>query len=257
MSLPDREPSRFARPFSWLLVAMAALLAVGAVLGLRALAHERLETRLLATLPDEVPRDPELVTLATTLARPLYAQHCAICHGTQLQGNPTLGAPCLTDSVWLYGSGTVFDIERTLMYGIRSGHPKGHNLTDMPPLGLTGILTAAQVHDVVQYMLDLGGRAHDGQAALAGRELFSANCADCHGPDARGNADYGAPDLTVRVWNNGGDADSLYRSLYYGRRGVMPGWLGKLPLSHIRALAVYVHTMSHPPATGRDACRQQ
>jgi cytochrome c oxidase cbb3-type subunit 3 len=256
-TVADREPSRpRRRPAArWLLVALAAVLAGGAVLWLRARAGERLEARLLSNLPDVVLRDRALVKAAVAEARPLYLQHCAACHGAKLQGNSTLGAPCLTAGVWLYGTGTVFDIERTLMYGIRSGHPKSRNVTDMPPLGLTGMLGPGQIREVAQYVLELGGSGHDGEAALAGRQPYIEHCTDCHGADGRGNPDYGAPDLTAGRWNSGGDADSLYRSIYYGRHGVMPGWLGKLSLVQIRALAVYVHTMSHSPAAGKSACR--
>ncbi len=34
----------------------------------------------------------------------LFAQNCAACHGEQAKGNPEMGAPNLTDAVWLYGS---------------------------------------------------------------------------------------------------------------------------------------------------------
>ncbi|ANS85452.1 cytochrome-c oxidase, cbb3-type subunit III [Vibrio scophthalmi] len=44
---------------------------------------------------------------------------CAACHGTDGKGNPTLGAPDLTDQYWLFG-GTRDDVTQTVMYG-RSG----------------------------------------------------------------------------------------------------------------------------------------
>jgi len=34
----------------------------------------------------------------------LYADNCASCHGEQARGEPSLGAPDLTDAIWLYGS---------------------------------------------------------------------------------------------------------------------------------------------------------
>jgi cytochrome c oxidase cbb3-type subunit 3 len=248
MLFTDRESARAARRLAAraLLLVMGLIGVAGAFAGYRAIAQERLQARLLASLPDDVPRDPQLVQAAIGQGRPLYLQHCARCHGEQLQGNPALGAPCLSDAIWLYGNGTVFDIERTVMYGIRSTSPKAHNVTEMPALGLTGMLTPGQVREAAQHVLELSGRPHDGEAALAGKDLYLSTCADCHGADARGNPDYGAPDLTANVWNNGGDADSLYRSIYYGRHGVMPGWLGQLSLQQIRALAVYIHAASHP-----------
>ncbi|KII79332.1 cytochrome-c oxidase, cbb3-type subunit III [Vibrio renipiscarius] len=44
---------------------------------------------------------------------------CAACHGTDGKGNPTLGAPDLTDQYWLFG-GTRADVTETITYG-RSG----------------------------------------------------------------------------------------------------------------------------------------
>ena len=37
--------------------------------------------------------------------KPLFEQSCAACHGADGKGNPALGAPNLTDRIWLYGSG--------------------------------------------------------------------------------------------------------------------------------------------------------
>ena len=34
----------------------------------------------------------------------IFAQNCAACHGEKAKGNPEMGAPDLTDAVWLYGS---------------------------------------------------------------------------------------------------------------------------------------------------------
>ena len=46
----------------------------------------------------------------------LFAQQCAACHGEGGSGNQELGAPNLTDSIWLYG-GERSDIAETLRYG--------------------------------------------------------------------------------------------------------------------------------------------
>src|SRR5690606_18602629 len=40
---------------------------------------------------------------AAHLGRRLYLDNCAACHGMEAKGNTALGAPNLTDSVWLYG----------------------------------------------------------------------------------------------------------------------------------------------------------
>lgn len=210
-----------------------------------------MEGRLLASLPDAVLAHPSLVHFAVSEARPLFASHCAVCHGADMRGNTAVGAPNLTDRVWLYGDGSVYDIERTILYGVRSGLSKTHNVTDMPGYGLRGRLSSGQIDDLVQYLLKMNGRPHQAEAAEEGRALYYgvADCGDCHGSDARGDSDYGSPDLTVNVWNNGGDPQSLYRSIYFGRHRIMPAWIGKLTLEQIRALAVYVYVASHPSAS--------
>jgi cytochrome c oxidase cbb3-type subunit 3 len=227
---------------------LAAIVVIGLVM--IAVTHwqfERLQSRLLATPSEAVAADPALVRFATAQARPLYAQHCAACHGPDMHGNPALGAPNLTDAIWLYGEGRIFDIERTLLYGIRSGEDKAHNETDMPSFGLRGILSDAQISNVVQYVLQLSGRPYEAEAANEGRVVYAGtgNCGDCHGPDARGNSDYGAPDLTRNVWNSGGDPHSLYTTIYFGQHRIMPAWGGSLRLEQIRALATYVYAVSH------------
>ncbi len=226
---------------------LVALVAAGYAWQSHRAAVRRLQAQLLQAAPDAVIRRSDLVKAAVTEATPLYARYCAACHGDHMQGNTALGAPDLTDSHWLYGSGSVYDIERTVLYGIRSGNPRARNVTDMPAFGLTGMLKPGEIRELVEYLLMLDHRPYDGQAALAGRALYlsKGNCFDCHGTDALGNTDYGAPDLTADVWNSGGDPGTLYQSIYSGRHRVMPAWRGTLTLEQIRALSVYIYAVSH------------
>ncbi|HEY8587412.1 MAG TPA: cytochrome-c oxidase, cbb3-type subunit III [Rhodanobacter sp.] len=61
---------------------------------------------------------PHDATMAAA-GQPLFAT-CAACHGADGKGNQALGAPNLTDQVWLHG-GTVADIEKSIGEG-RQGH---------------------------------------------------------------------------------------------------------------------------------------
>ena len=49
---------------------------------------------------------------------------CAACHGPDGKGNQMLGAPNLTDEIWLYG-GSAEDIAQTINQG-RSGNMPAH-----------------------------------------------------------------------------------------------------------------------------------
>ncbi len=244
---PIPSPGRRAWIGRVAVLAAVALLLAGAALALNGFRTADQERRLMTLMPNDTVNHPDLVRMAVAQAKPLYAQHCAGCHGASLKGQPGI-APNLTDQTWLYGDGRVFSIERTILYGVRSTQQKSHDITEMPAFGLRGQLSDADIKNLVQYMLQLSRQPHDAQAAIAGKAVFNgpAACFDCHGPAGEGNPDYGAPDLGANVWLYGGDAVSLYNSVYYGRHGVMPAWIGKLTLEQIRALAVYVYVASHP-----------
>jgi len=77
----------------------------------------------------------------------LFATHCAMCHGAGGTGNQALGAPNLTDNVWLYG-GSQRRIIETIRDG-RSGRMPAHG----------DFLGEAKVHLLATYVysLSVGG----------------------------------------------------------------------------------------------------
>ncbi|WP_342070043.1 cytochrome-c oxidase, cbb3-type subunit III [Yoonia algicola] len=75
----------------------------------------------------------------------LFLDNCAACHGDNGMGNRDLGAPNLTDAIWLYG-GSVDTLEETIRYS-RFGV--------MPPWGER--LTEAEIKAVTAYVHQLGG----------------------------------------------------------------------------------------------------
>src|SRR5580658_2519270 len=103
MSDPTTAPAsilRARRSAKWLVTILTAAV-LGAAYGV-ARAHvqrEQLQTRLLAAAPDAVVKDGALLRFAVGQARPLFAAHCASCHGEDMRGNTALGAPDLTDRV--------------------------------------------------------------------------------------------------------------------------------------------------------------
>lgn len=63
--------------------------------------------------------NPAHVAVDLDAGKQLYATNCAMCHGPDGKGLQVLGAPNLTDKVWLYGS-SFAQVQQTIRYG-RSG----------------------------------------------------------------------------------------------------------------------------------------
>lgn len=228
---------------------LLAMLVAALVFGLQ---RRSLHARLVRTEPRRILEDPELLKEALRLGAPLYAQDCAGCHGMQLQGDPRRGVPNLARGAWLYGNDPI-DVEHTIYYGIRSGHPKARNLTDMPGLVRTGQITAQDDRDVVEFLQSIAGHPHDDAAALRGKGIYynKGNCYDCHAHDARGVVDYGTPALTGPVYLYGGDRETLFWSILNGRHGQCPAWVTRLTPLQIRALALYLVTAARPDPVRR------
>jgi cytochrome c oxidase cbb3-type subunit 3 len=89
-------------------------------------------------------------SLKAQLGKPKFEGVCAACHGMDGKGNPAVGAPNLTDNVWLYGSS-----EATIAEGIN----KGRNMnvtagtTTMPSFKST--LGAGKIQLVAAYVWSL------------------------------------------------------------------------------------------------------
>jgi cytochrome c oxidase cbb3-type subunit 3 len=191
--------------------------------------------------------------LAAALARPAFAAHCSACHGVHGQGRRDLGAPNLVDAVWVWDDATADDpiaaLEDTLRYGIRSGHPRARNIAVMPAFGHGGEmgLSADEIADVAAYVASLSGESVDPAARRRGRAVYAgrANCIECHSGDGTGNADWGAPDLTVPddgAWLYGRDRASLTTTIREGRAGHCPAWIDRIDAATIHALAVWLRS---------------
>jgi cytochrome c oxidase cbb3-type subunit 3 len=71
---------------------------------------------------------------------------CAACHGVDGKGNQAVGAPNLTDDIWLHGWG-----EPAIVAMINAG-----KTNDMP--GQAGKLTEAQIHVLTAYVWGLSNK---------------------------------------------------------------------------------------------------
>ena len=94
-----------------------------------------------------------------------------------------------------------------------------------------------------------GGNPYEADRAAirAGRALFEARCAQCHGGDAKGIS---GPDLTV-LWAIGTSDDRVFRSIQLGVLGsIMPS--SSAPDQEIWAVVSYLKSISTVPAFEND-----
>ncbi|HAV05877.1 MAG TPA: cytochrome-c oxidase, cbb3-type subunit III, partial [Pseudomonas sp.] len=79
---------------------------------------------------------PEGISVDIEQGQKIFAANCVVCHGPEAKGVTAMGAPNLTDNVWLYGS-SFAQIQQTLRYGRNGrmpaqeailGHDKVHLL---------------------------------------------------------------------------------------------------------------------------------
>ncbi|MGY4310092.1 cytochrome c oxidase cbb3-type subunit 3 [Bradyrhizobium sp. USDA 4369] len=192
-----------------------------------------------ASLAD-IEKDPQMLALARAKGKTVFGDNCAACHGTGAAG--AKGFPNLNDDDWLWG-GSLEQIQQTLLYGVRSGHPKTRE-GQMLAFGKDGVLKPAEIITVANYVRELAGLpTRQGYDAKAGAKIFAENCAACHGDNAKGNPEVGAPNLTDKIWLYGSDEATLIETITNGRAGVMPAWEGRLDPTTIKAMAVYVHSL--------------
>ncbi len=197
--------------------------------------------RIRAASPEQILADDELRRFAIAGGRGIFANNCAGCHGAGGQGAPG-GFPSLVDDEWLWG-GTLGAIRHTIRHGVRANESDDQRQSQMPRFGADGMLNAAQIGDVAEFVLSLSNRATDAAAAARGRTPYDENCAACHGDRGQGNRELGAPSLADQVWLHGSDRAAIMRSIANPRTGVMPSWQGRLDAAAINMLAVYVHQL--------------
>jgi cytochrome c oxidase cbb3-type subunit 3 len=217
-----------------------------------------LEARLLRADPNTLTGHPALLRFAKDRGEGLFLLYCTSCHGPRGQADAARGIPDLSDADWLYGAGSVSDIEQIIKYGIRSHHPKAWNLAIMPAYARAQPsprdlklqpLSPENIRDLVEFLLREQGQAAAPAAAARGAQLFTGagGCYDCHAVDAKGDSAIGAPNLTDRITLYGdGSREALDLSISYGRHGICPAWIGRITAAGIREVAVYVYSLSHP-----------
>ena len=197
-------------------------------------------TALAAASFVDIQKDPKLLAFARAQGKAAFGDNCAPCHGAG--GGGSKAFPNLVDDDWLWGNGSLEDIQLTLTHGIRSADAQAR-MGNMPAFG-DGVLKPTDISLVADYVRSLADLPVDKAVDLnTGARVFAENCAACHGDAAKGNNELGAPNLTDQIWLYGSDKATIGEGLVKGRGGIMPNWGERLDAGTIKALAVYVRTL--------------
>ncbi len=186
-----------------------------------------------AAMPvEEVAKDAQ----ALKMGGRLFASNCSVCHGSDAKG--AYGFPNLTDNDWLWG-GEPETIKTTILHGRQAAMPAWRDV-----IGEEGI------RNVASYVRSLSGRDTPEGISVdieQGQKIFATNCVVCHGPEAKGVAAMGAPNLTDNVWLYGSSFAQIQQTLRYGRNGRMPAQEAILGNDKVHLLAAYVYSLSQQP----------
>ena len=186
----------------------------------------------------DILADDTLRQFATAAGAAAFKVNCIQCHATGAQGSP--GYPNLNDDEWLWG-GDIDAIHQTIAHGIRFAGDDETRISEMPAFG--DILEPDQIRQAAAYVASLTGTPSSPELAEAGATVFAENCAACHGDDAKGSRDLGAPSLADPIWLYGSSEADIAAQIRAPRHGVMPAWQGRLGETTVKELAVYIHSL--------------
>ena len=189
---------------------------------------------------ERLPEDSRLMQAAIQGGSAAFKVHCVQCHGSGAAGSK--GYPNLNDDDWLWG-GNIKEIHQTLVDGIRQPGNDQTRTSQMPAFGGEGMLQPEQIDDIVSHVRLLARKELANASSQRGAQLFTDNCAACHGGDGKGLRLLGAPNLTDAISLYGGDREALTDSITKARFGVMPSWGQRLDPVTVKMLAAYVQSL--------------
>ena len=196
--------------------------------------------KLNAASLSDIEANPELLAAARMVGSVAFVNNCAGCHGAGGQG--AKGYANLNDDDWIWG-GKLADIQSTIEHGARWDGDKATHSSAMPAFGRDGIMTPEQISIVADHVRTYADLPNAPEPTAEGQKLYDENCAACHGVDAKGNTELGAPNLVDAIWLYGSDKPAIVNRIVNGGGGVMPAWKDRLDDTTIKALTVYVHSL--------------
>ncbi|MFA7414940.1 MAG: cytochrome-c oxidase, cbb3-type subunit III [Rhizobium sp.] len=193
----------------------------------------------IAALPlNEIVADKELAQFAISGGAAAFKVNCSPCHGSGAQGG--MGYPNLNDDDWLWG-GDLESIHTTLAHGIRYDVDPDTRVSEMP--AFADILEPEQIKQVSAYVWSLTNTPSDPALVEPGKQVFVENCVACHGEDAKGLREFGAPNLADAIWLKAQGEQGIAQQVAQPKHGVMPAWSARLGDTTVKELTVFVHSL--------------
>ncbi len=187
---------------------------------------------------DDILADDQLRSVAVAAGGAAFKMNCVQCHGSGAEGSK--GFPNLNDDDWLWG-GTAEQIRQTVAHGIRFTKDGETRDSIMPPFA--DVLDGEQISQVSAFVASLSAPAKNVELVEPGKEAYAQNCAACHGDDAKGNKEMGAPNLTDAIWLYGSGEEAIAAQVRAPRAGVMPAWEVRLGDAAVKELAAFVYSL--------------
>ncbi|MBZ9656438.1 cytochrome-c oxidase, cbb3-type subunit III [Phyllobacterium lublinensis] len=188
----------------------------------------------------QIQSDTDLMHIVREDGRTLFGDNCAACHGANAKGNK--GYPNIAQAPMLWGDDPQ-TVLQTVTVGINGTDPNTR-VSQMLAFGRDGMLTKDQVSQLAGFVVSLSDPTtvtdNNKEDMAKGKDLFATNCVACHGNDAKGIVESGAPNLTDNHWTYGGGRGDIYQTIYSGRQGHMPSWGKRLTPAQIKIITLYL-----------------
>jgi len=194
--------------------------------------------RIAASTVEDIMADPELRQFAIAAGASVFKVNCAQCHGSGAAGGK--GFPNLNDDEWLWG-GKPEEIYQTIAHGVRHQGDGETRVSEMP--AFADMLAPEELRATAAYVVSLTGTPSNPALVEPGKQLFADNCASCHGADAKGSREFGAPNLADAIWLKGEGEQAIVDQMRSPKHGVMPAWLQRIGDPVVKELAVFVHSL--------------
>lgn len=202
-------------------------------------AEQGIYVEQIASTPiGEIEANPELLQFAIAGGSAAFKVNCVQCHGSGAQGSA--GYPNLNDDEWLWG-GSIDEIYQTITHGIRDPQDDDARFSEMPAFG--DMLEPEQIKEVAAYVISLSGTPSNDALVEPGKTVFEENCVACHGDNAQGDKEFGAPNLADAIWLYGGTEADVVAQVASPQHGMMPAWGARLGDTTVKQLAVFVHSL--------------